>query len=149
MMVPSAQAGNDLLGGGLLDKPTPSVLPTCLLATWCACSRNFNRSDGYGSRQAPSTGLGDGFDPFAAWGPQVTKGHLGLQGNPSSAESRAAGSAPAATPSFDPFANAGLVSCPDASQCRGSFSFDLHCDSSGQGSGGAGARLGKPPSARL
>ena len=32
-----------------------------------------------GSRQAPSTGLGNGFDPFAAWGPQVTKGHLGLQ----------------------------------------------------------------------
>ncbi|CAE7275041.1 TTC6 [Symbiodinium pilosum] len=68
-VAPPPPAGNDLLGGGLLDKPTPS---------------------------APSTGLGDGFDPFAA----------------------AAGSAPAATPSFDPFANAGLGS-GGAGGCNG------------------------------
>lgn len=62
-VAPPPPAGNDLLGGGLLDKPTPS---------------------------APSSGLGNGFDPFAS--------------------AAGTGGAPATTPSFDPFGSAGLGS---------------------------------------
>ncbi|CAE7209737.1 Scyl2 [Symbiodinium sp. CCMP2592] len=88
-VAPPPPAGNDLLAGGLIDKPTPS---------------------------APSSGLGNGFDPFAS--------------------AAGTGSAPATTPSFDPFASAGLGSGGGAGGCSG---LGVSPAATGMGAPGMGA----------